>query len=70
MDHSVGTLVPAKVALIHHCDLHNLIRRMEGVATEIARIARHSAHQRIAHILCEMATKLRMVALNDGHTGR
>src|SRR3954466_1057897 len=31
-------------------------------------IGRRSAHQRIAHVLCEMATKLRAVGLNDGHT--
>jgi CRP-like cAMP-binding protein len=34
----------------------------------MAGIGRRSAHQRIAHIFCEMATKLRMVALNDGDT--
>ena len=75
MDHSLGTLVPAKVALIHHRDLHSLIRRWEGISTALWRdtlidaaifrewmvgIGRRSAHQRIAHILCEMATKLRI----------
>lgn len=83
MDHSLGTLVPAKVALIQHRDVQDLIRRFEGICTALWRdslidaaifrewmvgIGRRSAHQRIAHILCEMATKLRMVALNDGHT--
>jgi len=83
MDHSLGTLVPAKVALIHHRDMHSLIRRWEGISTALWRdalidaaifrewmvgIGRRSSHQRIAHLLCEMATKLRMVGLNDGDT--
>jgi CRP-like cAMP-binding protein len=83
MDHSLGTLVPTKVALIHHRDLHDLVRRFEGISTALWRdtlidaaifrewmvgIGRRSAHQRIAHVLCEMATKLRAVGLNDGHT--
>jgi CRP-like cAMP-binding protein len=82
MDHSLGTLIPTKLALIHHRDLHDLIRRMEGISIALWRdslidaaifrewmvgIGRRSAHQRIAHILCEMATKARVVGLNNGH---
>jgi CRP-like cAMP-binding protein len=83
MDHSLGTLVPTKVALIRHRDMHDLVRRYEGISTALWRdslidaaifrewmvgIGRRSSHQRIAHQLCEMATKLRAVGLNDGHT--
>jgi CRP-like cAMP-binding protein len=83
MDHSLGTIVPTKVALIQHRDMHDVIRRFEGISTALWRdslidaaifrewmvgIGRRSSHQRIAHLLCEMATKLRAVGLNDGHT--
>jgi CRP-like cAMP-binding protein len=83
MDHSLGTLVPTKVALIRHRDMHDVIRRFEGISTALWReslidaaifrewmigIGRRTSHQRIAHQLCEMATKLRAVGLNDGHT--
>jgi CRP-like cAMP-binding protein len=83
MDHSLGTLTPVKVALIQHRDLQHLVRRYEGLATALWRdslidaaifrewmvgIGRRTAHERITHLLCEMATKLRMVQLNDGHS--
>ena len=83
MDHSLATLVPTKVALIQHRVMHDVIRRFEGISTALWReslidaaifrewmvgIGRRSSHQRIAHQLCEMATKLRAVGLNDGHT--
>jgi CRP-like cAMP-binding protein len=83
MDHSLATLVPTKVALIQHRDMHDVVRRFEGISTALWRdslidaaifrewmvgIGRRSSHQRIAHQLCEMATKLRAVGLHDGHT--
>jgi CRP-like cAMP-binding protein len=83
MDHSLGTVIPSKVALIQHRDLHDVVRRFEGISTALWReslidaaifrewmvgIGRRTSHQRIAHQLCEMATKLRAVGLNDGHT--
>jgi CRP-like cAMP-binding protein len=83
MDHSLGTIVPTTIALIQHRDLHGLMRRYGGIAIAFWRdalidaatfrewmvgIGRRTSHQRIAHLLCEMATKLRMAGLNDGHT--
>jgi CRP-like cAMP-binding protein len=83
MDHSLATLVPSKVGLIQHRDMHDVIRRFDGIAAALRRdslvdaavfrewmlsMGRRSAHQRIAHQLCEMATKLRAVGLNNGHT--
>ena len=83
MDHSLGTLTPTKAALIQHRDMNHLIRRYEGISVALWRdtlidaaifrewmvgIGRRTAHERIAHVLCEMATKLRMVELNDGHS--
>jgi CRP-like cAMP-binding protein len=83
MDHSLATIVPATIALVHHRDMHDLAQRHEEVAVAIWReslidaaifrewmvgMGRRSAHQRIAHLLCEMATKARAVGLNDHHT--
>jgi CRP-like cAMP-binding protein len=83
MDHSLATIVPTKVALVQHRDMHQLVRRYEGIPTALWRdslidaaifrewmvgIGRRTAHERIAHLLCEMATKLRVVGLNDGHS--
>jgi CRP-like cAMP-binding protein len=83
MDHSVGTITPVTVAFIQHRDMSELLQRYEGIARALWRdslveaaifrewmvgIGRRSAHQRIAHLLCEMAAKLRSVELNEGHT--
>jgi CRP-like cAMP-binding protein len=83
MDHSIASLTPVTVAFIRHRDMWEILRRYEGIARALWRdalveaaiyrewmvgIGRRSAHQRIAHQLCEMALKLRAVGLNDGHT--
>lgn len=83
MDHSVAALTPVTVAFIQHRDTWDLLRRYEGIARALWRdalveaavfrewmvgIGRRTAHQRIAHQLCEMATKLRAVGLNQGDT--
>jgi CRP-like cAMP-binding protein len=81
MDHSLSALTPLTVGLIPHRDVIDLIRRHEGIARALWRdslveaaifrewmvgIGRRSAHERIAHQFCEMATKARSVGLNDG----
>jgi CRP-like cAMP-binding protein len=83
MDHSIGALTPVTVAFIQHRDMWELLRRYDGIARAMGRdalveaavsrewmvgIGRRNAHQRIAHQLCEMATKLRAVGLNEGST--
>jgi CRP-like cAMP-binding protein len=83
MDHSLATMVPTTIALIQHRDMHNLIWRYEPIAVALWReslidasifrewlvgIGRRSAHQRIAHLFCEMATKSRSVGLSEGDT--
>ena len=83
MDHSLATITPSKIALIRHRDIHDLARQFEGISTAFWRdslidaaifrewmvgIGRRSAHQRIAHLLCEMATKMRVVGLNQGNS--
>jgi CRP-like cAMP-binding protein len=83
MDHSLATMVPTTVAMIQHRDMHDMVRRYELISTALWReslidaaifrewmvgIGRRSAHQRIAHLFCEMGTKARSVGLNDGDT--
>lgn len=80
MDHSLASLTPVVVALIPHREIHDLIRRYDGIGIALWRdvlvdsaifrewmvgMGRRNAHQRIAHLFCEMATKLRSVGLNN-----
>jgi CRP-like cAMP-binding protein len=78
LDHSIAAITPLKVAYIQHRDLRELIRNHDGIARALWRdalveaaifrewmvnIGRRSAHERIAHLLCEMAAKLEAVGL-------
>ena len=78
MDHSVGTLVPTTVALIPHRSLNDLNARYPGVANALWRdtivdaamfrlwmvgLGRKSAHERIAHLLCELLVRFKAVGL-------
>lgn len=83
MDHSIASITPLKLAQIQHRDLHDLLRRFPNIGMAVTRdilvdaaifrewlvgVGRRSAHQRIAHIFCEMATKARVVGLADDPT--
>ncbi|MBM1169873.1 Crp/Fnr family transcriptional regulator [Microvirga arabica] len=76
MDHSVGTLTPAKVGIIPHQTLRRIIERHPRLAQAlwqetlidasiarewIANLGRRSAYQRLAHLLCEMGVRLNAV---------
>jgi CRP-like cAMP-binding protein len=80
MDHSIAAMTPVKVALVQHRDMRDLLRLQHGIASAVWRdslidaaifrewmvgIGRRSAHERVAHLLCEMATKARAVGLAD-----
>ena len=82
MDHSLGTLVPSKLAFIPHEPLRELTRQYPGIAGAFWRdtlidaaifrewmvgLGRRSALQRIAHLLCEMAVRIAAVGLADKH---
>jgi CRP-like cAMP-binding protein len=82
MDHSLGTLTPSKVAFISHQNLRELNRAWPRIADAFWRdtlidaaifrewmvgIGRRSAHQRIAHVICEMLVKFRAVGLATDH---
>jgi CRP-like cAMP-binding protein len=83
MDHSLGTLVPSKLAFIQHDDLRTLMRSHPRLGDLFWRdtlidaavfrqwlvgIGRRSSHSRIAHLLCELLVRLRAVELVEGDT--
>jgi CRP-like cAMP-binding protein len=78
MDHSIATLVPARVGFIPHQAMRELIQSRPSLAAALWRetlvegsifrewivgLGRHSAYQRVAHLLCEIGLKLEMVGL-------
>jgi CRP-like cAMP-binding protein len=78
MDHSVGTLVPTTVALIPHQSLNNLNARYPRIANALWRdtivdaamfrlwmvgLGRKSAHERIAHLFCELLMRFKTVGI-------
>jgi CRP-like cAMP-binding protein len=78
MDHNISTLVPSKLAFIPHAALHEATRRYPGLAAALWRdtlidaaifrewivnVGRRPAYARTAHLLCELAVKLRAVGL-------
>ena len=83
LDHSLGTITPCEVGFIRHEDVHALIRRYPRLGGLLWRdtlidaaifrewmvgIGQREAYGRIAHLLCEMMTKLKAVGLADGVT--
>lgn len=82
MDHSLGTLVPSKLAFIRHDDLRTLMRNHPRLGDLFWRdtlidaavfrqwilgLGRREAHGRIAHLLCELLVRLRAVELVEDH---
>ncbi|MCB8820226.1 Crp/Fnr family transcriptional regulator [Microvirga rosea] len=84
MDNSIGTLVTASVAMIPHESLRKMLRRHPRLADILWRetlidgamlrewmvgIGRRTAYQRVAHLLCELQVRLKMIGLGkeDGY---
>ncbi|RZI59884.1 MAG: Crp/Fnr family transcriptional regulator [Pseudomonas sp.] len=78
MDFGVTTLIPTTVGYISHTSLYDLTRHRLGLAHAfwrdiitdgaifrvwILNIGRRTAHERIAHLLCEMAMRFEAVGL-------
>jgi len=78
LDHDIGVLMPSRIGTIAHRDVHALIRRSDTLMQAFWRdtlvdaaifrqwivgLGRRSAYGRIAHLFCEVATKLAMVGL-------
>jgi CRP-like cAMP-binding protein len=81
MDHCLGTLSPSRVGFIQHDVVRQLTRSSYRISEAFWRealidaavfrewmvgIGRRSAQSRLAHLLCEFATKMRVVGLSDG----
>lgn len=82
MDHSLGTLVPSKLAFVQHDDLRSLMRSHPRLGDLFWRdtlidaavfrqwivgLGRREARSRIAHLLCELLVRLRAVELVEDH---
>jgi CRP-like cAMP-binding protein len=83
MDHNLGTLVPSTVAFIQHDSVRALAKDFPHVCNVLWRdtlidaaifrewmvgMGRRNAPSRIAHLICELFTKLRAVGLTRGYT--
>jgi CRP-like cAMP-binding protein len=79
LDHSIGTLTPCTVGVMPHSAIRQMTENHPAIARALwretlidaavyrewmASIGRRSAYQRIAHSLCEIATRLRAVGLD------
>lgn len=80
LDHNIGTMTPVRIALVPHdalrgiTETHPHLGRMLWFSTlldaaihreKILSIGRRSALARIAHILCELLVRFRLVGLAD-----
>ena len=83
LDHNVGTMTPVRVASFPHdalrgiTETHPHLGRMLWFSTlldaaihreKILSVGRRSALARIAHILCELFVRLKVVGLAEDHT--
>ena len=81
LDSSLGTITPCKVGFVQHQTLHDLCARFPRIAAALWRetlidgaiyrewvvnVGRRPAYARVAHLLCEMALRLRAVGLAVG----
>ncbi len=82
MDHSLGTLIPCKLAFIHHDDLRTLMHNHPRLGDLfwrdtlidaavfrqwVVNVGRRQAPARLAHLLCELLVRLRAVELVEDH---
>jgi len=80
MDHSIGSIVASRLAFIPHSAIAEAARRYPGLATAFWRetlidgavfrewlvnVGRRNAYARLAHLICELYLRLRVVGLAD-----
>jgi len=80
MDHSLMALTPTKLAFIPHLALNDLTRTYPEITVAfwrdtlidasvfrewLAGVGRRTAHQRIAHLICELYVRMRSVGLAE-----
>jgi len=85
LDHSVGAMMPTLAAFIPHASMRTLTARFPGLMHAFWRdtlidaavfrewligIGRRDAHERIAHLICEMLLRFRGVELAPDNTFR
>jgi CRP-like cAMP-binding protein len=83
MDHNLATLVPSKVAFIAHNTVRSFIRAHPRIGNVFWRdtlidaavfrewvinVGRRDAYARLAHLFCELFTRLSAVGLSDGYS--
>ena len=83
MDHNLSTLVPSKVAFIQHDTIRTLLSKFPRLSHVMWRdtlidaaifrewmvgMGRRDASARIAHLLCELFTRMRAVGLTTGYS--
>ncbi|MDQ0316640.1 Crp/Fnr family transcriptional regulator [Amorphus orientalis] len=81
MDHSIASISPCEIAIIPHDTLLAITKSSQRISLAIwkeslaeaaifrqwiVNLGRRSAYHRIAHIMCEMFARHRMVGLTDG----
>ena len=82
MDHSLGTLIPCKLAFIQHDDLRSFMRNHPRLGDLfwrdtlidaavfrqwVVNVGRRQGPTRMAHLLCELLVRLRAVELVEDH---
>ena len=82
MDHSLGTLIPCKLAFIQHDDVRSLMRHHPRLGELfwrdtlidaavfrqwVVNVGRRPSLSRMAHVLCELLVRLRAVELVEDH---
>jgi CRP-like cAMP-binding protein len=83
MDHSLGTLEDSTVLHIAHETMHDLFRRKPEIGALfwrwtlieasvfrewVVNVGQREAYSRLAHVLCEVMTRMKAVGLADGKT--
>jgi CRP-like cAMP-binding protein len=83
MDHSIASLATTSVAFIRHGHMRDLTLAYPGLLHAfwrdtlidaaifrawLVRVGRRTAHERIAHLLCEMTLRFQAVGLARNHT--
>ena len=78
LDHSIGTLTACKVSYVAHADLNAILQRFPNLGLALWRdtlmdsaifregmigIGRRNAHQRVAHLICELVHRWRIADL-------
>jgi CRP-like cAMP-binding protein len=83
LDNSISTISPCRVGFITHEDLRDICNRYPRIASAFWRetlidasifrewvlnVGQREAYNRMAHVLCELLTRLRAVDLVEDHT--